>query len=213
MNYFKIRTLILEVLFLKDISIIPCWANDNTNSDKNSDFVLSEIRGVNKRNTGSILTGDHNHDFVDFTEKNVWLKILDLNVMAEVGAYMKNAFVTSLICSPGFVPIFTSGYTQVHPIVHNFKAIPDPDNLAFSQKNFQKGIHKLLGYYHLNVMKEGLPEVTPYLLSIQKRQALNLNWPDVDYMCHGAVGLKVETECIPFNKNEFSDTKNYEQPN
>jgi len=90
---------------------------------------LQKIDGAKPRNVIFILTDDHRYDFMGFTGKVPWLKTPNMDKLAAEGAWFKNAFVTTSLCSPSRASILTGQYSHTHTIVDN-KA-PDPGNLTF----------------------------------------------------------------------------------
>ena len=90
---------------------------------------LQKINGAKPRNIIFILTDDHRHDFMGFTGKVPWLKTPNMDKLAAEGAWCKNAFVTTSLCSPSRASILTGQYSHTHAIVDN--QAPDPGNLTF----------------------------------------------------------------------------------
>ncbi|MFL5739642.1 MAG: sulfatase [Flavisolibacter sp.] len=95
-------------------------------------LTLKKIQGVQPRNIIFILTDDHRYDFMGFTGKLPWLKTPNLDRLYHEGAWFKNAFVTTSLCSPSRASILTGAYSHVHTIVDNFS--PEiPGNIYFPQ--------------------------------------------------------------------------------
>lgn len=90
---------------------------------------LQKIDGAKPRNVIFILTDDHRYDFMGFTGKVPWLKTPNMDKLAAEGAWFKNAFVTTSLCSPSRASILTGQYSHTHTIVDN--QAPDPGNLTF----------------------------------------------------------------------------------
>ena len=84
---------------------------------------------VKPRNIIFILTDDHRHDFMGFTGKVPWLETPNMDRLAGEGAYFRNAFVTTSLCSPSRASILTGLYSHNHTIVDN--QAPDPGNLTY----------------------------------------------------------------------------------
>ncbi len=61
-----------------------------------------------------ILSDDHRHDFMGFTGKVPFLETPSMDRMAREGAHLKNAFVTTALCSPSRASILTGQYTHKH---------------------------------------------------------------------------------------------------
>jgi arylsulfatase A-like enzyme len=94
--------------------------------------VLSKAKGTRPRNVVFILSDDHRYDFMGFTGKIPWQKTPNMDGMYDGGAYFKNAFVTTSLCSPSRASILTGAYSHVHTIVDN-QAPEPPNNIYFPQ--------------------------------------------------------------------------------
>lgn len=105
---------------------------------------LKGIIGTKPRNVIFILTDDHRNDFMGFTGKLPWLKTPNMDRLAKEGAYVKNAFVTTSLCSPSRASILTGQYSHVHTIVDN--VAPEPSNLIFFPQYLQKAGYQT-GYF------------------------------------------------------------------
>src|SRR5690606_31183239 len=92
-----------------------------------------------KPNIVFILSDDHRHDFMGFTGAVPGLKTPHLDQLAQEGAHMKNAFVSTALCSPSRASILTGQYAHTHTIVDN--SAPLPDGLTFFPQYLQE-----LGY-------------------------------------------------------------------
>ena len=99
---------------------------------KGNNLVLNKIQGQKPRNVVFILTDDHRYDFMGFTGKLPWLKTPNMDRLFKEGAYFKNAFVTTSLCSPSRASILTGAYSHVHTIVDNASPEP-PGNIYFPQ--------------------------------------------------------------------------------
>lgn len=76
------------------------------------------------RNVIFILTDDHRYDAMGFLKGQPFLETPHLDSLAREGAYLKNAFVTTALCSPSRASILTGKYAHKHKIVDNNTAIP-----------------------------------------------------------------------------------------
>ncbi|MXV50562.1 sulfatase-like hydrolase/transferase [Pedobacter sp. HMF7647] len=110
---------------------------------------LKKLAEAKKLNVIFILTDDHRYDFIGFTNKISWLKTPNLDRMAKEGAYIKNAFVTTSLCSPSRASILTGEYSHVHTIVDNIS--PEPANLVFFPQYLQKAGYQtsFFGKWHM----------------------------------------------------------------
>jgi len=98
--------------------------------------ILQAIAENKKMNVIFILTDDHRYDFMGFIGKIPWLKTPNIDALANGGAYFKNAFVTTSLCSPSRASILTGQYSHVHTIVDNIAA--EPKNLIYFPQYLQQ---------------------------------------------------------------------------
>jgi N-acetylglucosamine-6-sulfatase len=102
-----------------------------------------------KRNVIFILTDDHRYDAMGFLGGQKWLQTPNMDKMAREGAYLKNAFVTTSLCSPSRASVLTGRYAHAHKIVDNNTAIPK--GTAFFPQQLQKAGYKtaFIGKWHM----------------------------------------------------------------
>jgi N-acetylglucosamine-6-sulfatase len=110
---------------------------------------LQPIVGQKKMNVVFILTDDHRYDFMGFTGKLPWQKTPSMDRMAKEGAYFKNTFVTTSLCSPSRASILTGQYSHVHTIVDNVAG--EPDGLVYFPQYLQKNGYQtsFFGKWHM----------------------------------------------------------------
>ncbi|SFG66819.1 sulfatase family protein [Pedobacter insulae] len=96
-----------------------------------------------------ILSDDHRFDFMGFTGKVPGLETPAMDFMAKNGAYLKNAFVTTSLCSPSRASILTGQYAHTHTIVDN--NAPMPKDLKFFPQYLQKKGYQtaFMGKWHM----------------------------------------------------------------
>lgn len=87
-----------------------------------------------------ILSDDHRYDFMGFMNAEPGLETPGMDKMAKEGAHLKNAFVTTALCSPGRASILTGQYALTQTVVDN--SAPLPDNLIFYLQYLQKKGYK-----------------------------------------------------------------------
>jgi N-acetylglucosamine-6-sulfatase len=77
------------------------------------------------RNVIFVLSDDHRYDFMSFMPGAPdFLETPSLDRMAAQGAHIRNAFVTTSLCSPSRASILTGQYAHRHGIVDNTSPIP-----------------------------------------------------------------------------------------
>ena len=105
------------------------------------------------RNVVFILSDDHRYDFMGFTNKLPFLETPSMDRMAEEGVYMKNAFVTTALCSPSRASILTGQFTHRHGVVDNQSLVPEGTRFfpEFLQEHgYQTGF---IGKWHMGEHK------------------------------------------------------------
>ncbi len=88
-----------------------------------ADIVPEKIPGAKQRNVVFILSDDHRYDAMSFLGHQ-FAKTPVMDSLAANGAYMKNALVTTSLCSPSRASILTGLYTFRHRVIDNNRAIP-----------------------------------------------------------------------------------------
>ncbi len=83
-----------------------------------------------------ILSDDHRYDAMGFMNKIQGLQTPGMDRMAKEGAHVKNAFVSTALCSPSRASILTGQYAHSHTVVDN--DAPLPTNLIFFPKYMQE---------------------------------------------------------------------------
>lgn len=96
-----------------------------------------------------ILSDDHRYDFMGFMTKVPGLETPGMDRMAREGVHLKNAFVTTSLCSPSRASILTGQYAHSHTVVDN--SAPLPGNLTFFPQYMQKNGYKtaFMGKWHM----------------------------------------------------------------
>ena len=102
-----------------------------------------------KMNVIYILSDDHRYDFMGFTGKVPFLETPAMDRMAAEGAHIKNAFVSTSLCSPSRASILTGQYAHNHQVVDNQSLIPD--GTTFFPKYLQESGYETgyIGKWHM----------------------------------------------------------------
>ncbi len=82
------------------------------------------IPGVEPRNVVFILSDDHRYDAMSFLDHQ-FAETPEMDRLAENGVYLKNAFVTTSLCSPSRASILTGLYTFRHRVIDNQRLVPE----------------------------------------------------------------------------------------
>ena len=75
--------------------------------------------GAKPRNIVVVLTDDHRYDAMGFLGTQDFVETPVLDRFAREGAFFRNAFVTTALCSPSRATIFTGLYAHQHRVVDN----------------------------------------------------------------------------------------------
>lgn len=108
-----------------------------TNSVFPSEVVISPKQGAKKRNIVFILTDDHRYDAMGFVG-HPFMKTPHLDSIAHEGVHLKNAFVTTSLCSPSRASILTGLYTHKHRVIDNHR-LEQEGTVYFSQYLKEQG--------------------------------------------------------------------------
>ncbi|MCG6158193.1 sulfatase family protein [Rubinisphaera margarita] len=111
--------------------------------------VASEkIEGAKPRNVVFILSDDHRYDAMSFMGHPL-AKTPHMDAMARNGAHLKNAFVTTSLCSPSRASILTGLYTFRHRVIDNQR--PVPEGTLFFPQYLQDAGYKtgFIGKWHM----------------------------------------------------------------
>ena len=96
-----------------------------------------------------ILADDHRYDAMGFMNKIKGLQTPAMDRMAKEGVHIKNAFVSTALCSPSRASILTGQYAHTHTVVDNEAALPS--NLVFFPSYLQKSGYQtaFIGKWHM----------------------------------------------------------------
>lgn len=85
---------------------------------------LAKRAGIKPRNVVFVLTDDHRYDAMGFMG-HPFLETPHLDSLAANGVHLKNAFVTTSLCSPSRASILTGLYTHKHRVIDNNRLVPE----------------------------------------------------------------------------------------
>lgn len=105
--------------------LLSLLAQQSCSSAKTTPGSAAASQATDRPNIIYILSDDHRYDFMGFTGKVPFLDTPNLDRMAEEGVHLKNAFVTTALCSPSRGSILTGQYTHRHGVVDNQSLVPE----------------------------------------------------------------------------------------
>ncbi|MEW6128143.1 MAG: sulfatase [Acidobacteriota bacterium] len=110
---------------------------------------LARLPKTKPRNIIFILTDDHRYDALGFLHSQPFIETPNLDEMARTGAHLKNAFVTTALCSPSRASILTGLYAHRHRVVDNNN--PVPADLTFFSQYLQRAGYDtaFIGKWHM----------------------------------------------------------------
>jgi N-acetylglucosamine-6-sulfatase len=109
---------------------------------------LRRLPNAQPKNVIFILVDDLRHDVFGFTG-HPWLETPNLDALARGGVRMRNAFVTTALCSPSRASILTGQYAHRHRVVDNNNPVP-PGTLFFPQYLQRAGYDTaFIGKWHM----------------------------------------------------------------
>ena len=143
-----------------------------------------------KMNIIFILADDHRYDAMGFMNKIPGLKTPGMDKMAAEGAHIRNAFVSTALCSPSRASILTGQYAHTHTVVDN--DAPMPSNLVFFPQYLQKAGYQtaFLGKWHMGNADRDPQPGFDYWLSFRSQgvyynPTFNINGKDIKFTDSG----------------------------
>jgi len=116
-------------------------------------IVAEKIAGAKPRNVVFILSDDHRYDAMSFMGHLI-AKTPHMDAMARNGAHLKNAFVTTSLCSPSRASILTGLYTFRHRVIDNQRLVPE--GTIFFPQYLQKAGYTtgFIGKWHMGAASD-----------------------------------------------------------
>ena len=109
---------------------------------------LPRMAGAQPRNVVFVLVDDLRHDAAGFMG-HPWLETPNLDALAKTGIHLRNAFVTTALCSPSRASILTGRYAHGHRVVDNNNPVP-PGTIFFPQYLQKAGYETaFIGKWHM----------------------------------------------------------------
>ncbi|HEX4945669.1 MAG TPA: sulfatase [Blastocatellia bacterium] len=102
---------------------LVAWAH-SIGAQSTPNLRLPKLPNAKPRNIIFILTDDHRYDALGFLQGQKFLSTPNLDLLAQNGVHVPNAFVTTALCSPSRASILTGLYAHRHRVVDNNNPIP-----------------------------------------------------------------------------------------
>lgn len=115
--------------------------------------VLQKKENAKPRNVVFILSDDHRYDAMSFLGHQ-FAETPNMDLMARQGVYLKNALVTTSLCSPSRASILTGLYTFRHRVIDNQRLVPK--GTIFFPQYLQKAGYKtgFVGKWHMGASND-----------------------------------------------------------
>ena len=104
------------------LTLVALWGNFDATAVELPE--VTKRSQVKPRNVVFILTDDHRYDAMGFMD-HPFLETPHLDSLASNGVHLKNAFVTTSLCSPSRASILTGLYTHKHRVIDNNRLVPE----------------------------------------------------------------------------------------
>lgn len=147
---------------------------------------LPKIAGAKPRNIVLILTDDHRWDAMGFAG-HPFVETPHMDALARGGAHMRNAFVTTSLCSPSRASILTGLYAHRHRVVDNNN--PVPTSLTFFPQYLQQAGYEtgFVGKWHMGSDSDAPQRGFNHWVSFKGQGTY---WPNPD-------GLNINGQKVP----------------
>ncbi|MEX2233665.1 MAG: sulfatase [Cyclobacteriaceae bacterium] len=102
-----------------------------------------------QKNIIFIISDDHRYDAMGFMKKIPWLETPGLDRLAREGMHIKNAFVSTALCSPSRASVLTGMFAHSHTVVDN--TAPEPEDIVYFPQLLQKAGYQtsFFGKWHM----------------------------------------------------------------
>ncbi|MEO8399969.1 MAG: sulfatase, partial [Ignavibacteriaceae bacterium] len=131
------------------LPLINSFAQTKVYSEIEKKFEIKKILQIKPRSVIFILSDDHRFDFMSFIGKPKFLQTPNMDRMANEGAHIENAFVTTSLCSPSRASILTGQFSHKHGVVDNDSPIPE-HNIFFPEYLQKLGYETgFMGKWHM----------------------------------------------------------------
>ena len=129
--------------------------------------IVAQTKNAKPKNIIFILADDHRFDAMGFMNTVAGLKTPNLDKLANEGVHVKNACVSTALCSPSRASILTGQYAHTHKVVDNFA--PLPDQLKFFPQYLQQAGYQtaFLGKWHMGNTGDAPQKGFDYWLSFK----------------------------------------------
>jgi len=147
---------------------------------------LKTLKGAKSRNIVFILTDDHRYDAMGCAG-HPFVETPNMDYLAEHGIMVRNAYVTTSLCSPSRASILTGQYAHRHGVVDNQRMAPE--DMTFYSQYLQKAGYETayVGKWHMGGASDKPRPGFEHWVSFKAQGSY---WPNED-------GLNVNGKKVP----------------
>ncbi len=186
------KTTLTLLAALMGATVTPA-ATGGVESPARAGFTLPRTEGAKQRNIIFVLTDDHRADALGFLGHPI-VETPHLDRLARGGVHLKNAMVTTSLCSPSRVSILTGLYAHNHGVIDNYNPV-SPDLVFFPQYLQAAGYETaLIGKWHMGGGDDSPQRGFDHWVSFKGQGSY---WPDN----RGATRTVAQTSHEGFNVN------------
>ncbi len=189
--------------------LFACTSMQKT-ANQSSTAAKKAVEDSGKKNVIFILSDDHRYDFMGFMGKVPFLETPNMDRIAKEGAHIKNAFVSTSLCSPSRASILTGQYTHHHAVVDNQSLVPD--SAVFFPSYLQKGGYETayIGKWHMGEHHDDPRPGFDYWASFKGQgnyfnPSMNVNGERVEYKDSSYVSDVLTKYALEFMDNRSKD--------
>ncbi len=114
------------ILLVVSLATFSCEMENKRETEVTDKLDLPKIESASQpMNVVFILSDDHRYDFMGFMNKVTFLETPAMDKMANQGAHVENAFVTTSLCSPSRASILTGQLSHRHQVIDNQSLVSD----------------------------------------------------------------------------------------
>ena len=146
----KCRALAVCIALASSTTTEAQRTNEHRSTQRQTDHLrLTKLPDRKSRNVIFILTDDQRYDALGFLRGQPFLETPNLDLLASAGVHLRNAFVTTALCSPSRASILTGQYAHRHRVVDNDS--PIPSGLVFFPQYLQRAGYEtaFIGKWHM----------------------------------------------------------------
>lgn len=138
----------MKRLLVAAIAVLVAWSGAPAAQPQAQGLELARVANAQRRNVVFVLVDDLRFDMLG-VQGHPWMETPNLDRLAKSGVQLRNAFVTTALCSPSRASILTGQYAHRHRVVDNNNPVP-PGTIFFPQYLQKAGYDTaFIGKWHM----------------------------------------------------------------